>query len=887
MTTLLGSRVSTFATSAPRSVVRKRCRPLTLVDLMILVAAVAIGLRLDRSFPVLEHFGLPRPWSAELTCLATLTVAALILRHRQPRPRFRALMRQPGAVATHVVVLLVPLTLGLWVISWGIRAALRHYGLLRKNVFPLDNLLLVLVALAGALVAGAWLGLAISGRRRPEPGWLDRLGRVLGHALGGPPRRRKHVCMGQIVLIRYDRSDASIEEQRMLDLGFLLLLSIWSAGVGLWIVKRFSPLPEETSDALALAIAAGLGALGLGALALGLIGRAKRRSIAMLMGLGALVVDAARFDSSGCLRSTLPATVNGQQPASSPGWDHLDFAFGLALAATLLGTLLTALAPVTDGDALCYHLQVPKRFLARGVTFYDPDLHETVYPLLTEILYAVALAFRGPVACRLVEWLLGVVFALNVTALARPSLGHRAWWAGTIALLVPAVSNGMSAPLNDVALAAFGTSALFAWSRFHDRPTVSAAALTGLFTGLALGVKYPALVLAGLIALGLLSRVLMSCVRVPPLFVGSAIADQVFRQEWSAIADPTKAAASAGSRPPPSRHQTKHALFHLLVFTAFAWGTGGVWYARALINTGNPVYPFFRSVFGGAGLDEVLAPEKRPLEVGLWNLLTALKPLTLEPDRFDSFSHQFGPIFLLFLPALFWERPPRRVVALAAIGYGFLMLCLTQRQSMRFLLIAIGPMSVGVAWLASVWSNRRSIAGHALIAALLLVLGFETSLALARSRHGFGVVIGRESPEHFLSRREPTFVVGRWVDAALPKSARLVGQDHRGFYVPRDYTMELAHRRRTGLGRRGESPAEVVARLREAGFTHVMLCPPVPESAVEFDPTLGRLLDPWLADRDPLYLRDLTDGDGVLRRYTIYALDDDRLASHSEGSPRP
>ena len=140
----------------------------------------------------------------------------------------------------------------------------------------------------------------------------------------------------------------------------------------------------------------------------------------------------------------------------------------------LLGTLLTALAPVTDGDALCYHLQVPKVFLARGAVGFEPDLHETVYPLLTELLYAVALAFRGPVACRLISWVLGLVFAANVTALARPSLGARAWWAGAVALLVPAVSNGMSAPLNDVALAAFGTAAIVGWARFHDAPVAAA-----------------------------------------------------------------------------------------------------------------------------------------------------------------------------------------------------------------------------------------------------------------------------------------------------------------------------------------------------------------------------------------------------------------------------
>ena len=82
-----------------------------------------------------------------------------------------------------------------------------------------------------------------------------------------------------------------------------------------------------------------------------------------------------------------------------------------------------------------------------------------------------------------------------MTALARPILGSRAWWAGAVILLVPAVSNGMTAPLNDVALAAFGMAAIFAWIRLHDRPSYRAAITAGLFAGLAVGVKYPALVL--------------------------------------------------------------------------------------------------------------------------------------------------------------------------------------------------------------------------------------------------------------------------------------------------------------------------------------------------------------------------------------------------------
>jgi hypothetical protein len=641
----------------------------------------------------------------------------------------------------------------------------------------------------------------------------------------------------------------------MLDLGFVLLLAVWSAGVGLSVVRRLGPLPEHPADALALALPVGLGGLGLASLGLGEVGRLDARAIGFVLCAGSLPLFAGRW----WVALRLPTLRSG---------DGIDRAFAAALGIALAGTLLTALTPVTDGDALCYHLQVPKRFLAHGSVFFDPDLHETVYPLLTEMVFIVALAFRGPVACRLVSWLLGVVLALNVAALARPVLGRRAWWAATVALLVPAVSNGMSAPLNDVALAAFGTAALHAWARLRDRPSLRGAALTGLLTGLAMGVKYPALVLAGLIGLtiapGFIARVLLRLSAPGSGRMGNLVARLV------ATATRTY---DAESRP-------RRRLTQLVAFALVAWAVGGVWYVRALVHTGNPVHPFFRQTFGGAGLDEVLGPEKRPLPVDTWHVLTALGPMTLDPDRFDSVSHEFGPVFLFFLPALLLERPPLRVLATAAIGFAFLALCLTQRQSMRFVLTAVGPLSVGVAWLAQTWWERRSRPGVALVAVLTVVLAFQSALAVARVRHGAKVLLGFESADDYLARREPTFRVGRWVDAHLPATARLVGQDHRGYYLPRDYTMELAHRRRTGLGSRGESADEIVGTLLRSGFTHLMLCPPVPETAVEFDPTLGHLLAPWLAGRAPLYRHDLSDADGVVRRYAIYDLGDaPRLAT--------
>jgi hypothetical protein len=629
----------------------------------------------------------------------------------------------------------------------------------------------------------------------------------------------------------------------MLDLALALFLAMISSGVGQRLLSRLGETPEHPLDALALATPLGLGLLALGVLVVGEFGWLNLIGLAVLV---ASFTEIGVFSGARLLSDVARSWAHRRRTGTRTLIDRAMFTF---LCLSLGATALSSMAPVTDGDALCYHLQVPKVFLIRQAVGFDPDLHETVYPLITELLYAIGLEFRGPVACRWLQWVFGLVFALQATALARPSLGTRAWWAGTLALLVPAVSNGMAAPLNDVALAAFGSAAILSWTRFLERRTPASLFVTGIVCGLAIGVKYPALVLVALIILTTFAW---------PCLVNSWRS----REPW------IRSASSA---------------FALLAIALLA---GGGWYLRAYVHTGNPVYPFFKDWFAGAGLEEVLAPIKRPLPVGIWNLLTSIAPLTVEPQRFDSFAHQFGPVFLFFLPALFFERAPRRVLGLVALAYVFLMACMTQRQSTRFLLIALGPMSVGVAYLAVRWSQRRTVPARLLTAMMVMVLGLETGISLTRGTRAAGVVLGRESFHEFLQRCEPSYRIGRWVSAHLPRSARLIGQDHRGFYIPRDYTMELAHRRRTGLGENGESAEEIVKTLRDEGYTHLIMCPPNEDSAVEFDPTLGDMLSPWLSEQRPLYSEDLSDGEGVVRNYSIYDLSEPQVSMKDSGSVR-
>ena len=70
----------------------------------------------------------------------------------------------------------------------------------------------------------------------------------------------------------------------------------------------------------------------------------------------------------------------------------------------------------------------------------------------------------------------------------------------------------------------------------------------------------------------------------------------------------------------PAPEVGRRILVHAAVFGLVALLVGGGWYLRAYLHTGNPVYPFFRHTFGGAGIDDVLDPIKRPLAVTPWNV---------------------------------------------------------------------------------------------------------------------------------------------------------------------------------------------------------------------------------------------------------------------------
>jgi hypothetical protein len=96
--------------------------------------------------------------------LGGMTLAFFVVRLRRPRPSWRNLVRQPGFVAALAMVF------GLFWI----------YGLLCWLVPERADPFTTPFVAVGATVAVAWAALVCCRRWSAEPGWVDRVGRLLG-----------------------------------------------------------------------------------------------------------------------------------------------------------------------------------------------------------------------------------------------------------------------------------------------------------------------------------------------------------------------------------------------------------------------------------------------------------------------------------------------------------------------------------------------------------------------------------------------------------------------------------------------------------------------------------------------------------------------------------
>ncbi|MHC4402753.1 MAG: glycosyltransferase family 39 protein [Planctomycetota bacterium] len=629
----------------------------------------------------------------------------------------------------------------------------------------------------------------------------------------------------------------------------LVVIALASYGLGRPVVSALGADQDDRLSTAVWSIAMGLVAAGTLLAAMGLAGGLYVPLIGALTGAACVWAVAQILSESAGNRNTA-----AEQARRFGGSGRLDDArwpppprwmrygvIGLA-AVACAASLATALAPPTAGDALCYHLELPKTFLLEHEIGFLPDSENSTFPLLVEMWFLWGLALDGGVAAQLVHWGAGLLLGLATVVLATPIIGRRwAWIAGAVVVLVPGVNNQMAAPLNDVALALLTTLALAAWRRaVVDVDGRRWAVIAGVMGGGALGTKYLALVFAAAVAVAAV---------------------------WAFLRRPRQRQALAESA---------------AVVAVVAISVGGLWYVRAAWHRGNPVYPFLSEVFTSPATEtpdghETLPESKAPMGRHPAGIAAAAWHVTMHPERFGGRGHQLGALFLVALPGLFFARRLRGLGSLLAVAAVYWVVWYLLRQNVRFLLPIVPLLAVSVVWIWIEVGRFPLMPRLVVVATLAGILAAGALVPLARCGDRMAVAVGMESRDDYLERHEPTWPAADLMGQLWGTRAHLLSQDYRAFHFPCRVTRESVYRRRTRYDRKITHPADLSRVLRDAGFTHLLLAENVRRQGIQYDPTLTRLAEAQrtAGGGDSLWVLaeyHFQDTDGGLRRYRLLML---------------
>lgn len=485
-------------------------------------------------------------------------------------------------------------------------------------------------------------------------------------------------------------------------------------------------------------------------------------------------------------------------------------AAGLLAAWTVCLILLAAVPPVSR-DALTHHLLVPRLYLEHGGMYEIPHIPFSYYPMNLDLLYLVPLALGSDIGAKYVHMAFGLLTAALIGFHLRRRLGLGWGLLGALLLLtLPVVVKLSITAYVDLGLVFFSTAALLAlvrWLESGHRPRHLIAA--GVWCGLAMGTKPNGMVVFVLLGL---------------------------------------AAAFAGNRRWPFVKSAGWALaFALAALIVFS-----PWMVRNLHWNVSPIYPLQLPQWPQVENRGSGETEARPvginhfiyrhLALGESGWRIAAIPLRVFLEGRDNdpryFDGRLNPYLLIFPLAALWpgrRRDPlydRELHLLAGFSFCYLMVAFFGTDMrVRYLAPIYGALTIlsvyGAARFVkgqgdSVTPAWRRIAVGGLVA-LLLVSNAAYLVGQFQRVEPLDYLSGRLDRDAYLAQHLTEYPVLRYANANLAPDARILAL-YLGnrLYYSRRHTVDAIGIFARAL-QQGDDAEDVCRRLRQAGFTHLIV----------------------------------------------------------------
>ncbi|MBQ7257329.1 MAG: hypothetical protein IJS60_06505 [Abditibacteriota bacterium] len=575
--------------------------------------------------------------------------------------------------------------------------------------------------------------------------------------------------------------------------GFFIFLSGY--GLGSVLIKKniLSILPEKKNYIREFVI---ISSLGVGFLSLihfifGCLRGFKEPFIYILISLILIFGIYGLFD---IIKSFISYIKSKPQKLSKPNFIAMVMLSVMVLG--LIFTLINALSPSIsdDWDSLAYHLAAPKKYLEHGGFYYIDYSSHTNFPMFQEVLYITPIFFKIPQVAKIIHFIFGVFTCVLVGFSLKDFFikgkdRYSTIFGAYLVFSMPIVLWLMTTAYIDITFAFYGLLALYFALLYNENKH----SLSLIFCGIACGFG------ASCKMLGL------QYILIFALWI--FLYNLFFKAKFKDIFKP------------------------LCIFIGVSVIVCACWYIRSFIWTGNPVYPFFYSIFHGKDwsveLADFYASNQAKFGVGhsLKSFITTPIWMTIDHSSFyDVPGLYVGIVLLITFPSmcLLWQvRKKNLLLTAISICLLYIIWFFLTHQS-RYLIPMFVMSSVFIPAILS-YIKGGYLVKYSLIVIIIAVSFIGLFQMYSTMLVRWPVVSGEISQKMYLSRYFKPYYATMFINNNLPQDVKIgLFGDTEGFYLDRDYVWcDYGHN--SLLSHNYNTAPALIEDLKSLGITYILV----------------------------------------------------------------
>jgi hypothetical protein len=579
---------------------------------------------------------------------------------------------------------------------------------------------------------------------------------------------------------------------------WVALICLISAGMGKLALIKVSRLIGDSGESIIFSTAVGLAILGYSMFILGISHVLYPKVIYAFTALCSLLSVAGWYiDRMSRIQSPLSATRvwHENPPTNGRMTLNINRLCLTLLAISLLPCMLLVLTPEVGKDALIYHLGVPKMFLEHHGIYFIPGNVFANYPFFGEMLYIWGLSVSGEVTAKGIHFDMALLILFSMWKFSKRYFPDNRFTSLSLLIFftIPSVFQNAHVAYCDLTLAFYTFVAGYAFLNWFNTKETLWIILCGVFSGIAMSIKFGGLYLPLSGCLG----ILWGCRR--------------------------------------QKISSKKAIRLFSLYILFTFIAGAPFYLKNWVMTGNPLYPLFYHIFGGKGwsadqgryydlLINNLGMGRELIDYLLlpWNLSFRAR---MHSPMFDGL---IGPVFILVLPFAIGVR--RISIELKIVWVYCLMAFVfwaSSAQQIRYLVPLFPFLALMVGHTFSHYLNSKIIFTllSLFIASGLAFNGYHVIDDFKKIRP-VGVLMGHEDKNAFLSRMIPPYEMLRYVNTQLPDNSYVftIYMKHLSYLFERPFYSDSMFESYTieTILNHSKNPEDVRLALKEKGFTHIL-----------------------------------------------------------------